>query len=196
MMFFPAPLCTSDLSRSPDKNSPKVFSGMVYDDAEVLYSEIRKSGDSLFETAAKVLMPSSVPLASLSDTLYSISPSISPDLNAFKNGAEIVGLNTTFFPRREIVKVSKDAFKDDEGFVVQGGKDESGKEAYVVMEALEGAGVARPLAASAAKGIVDTGVSGESIHHYYHFIKRNVVADGCVRVCVPSTSGWRRILRA
>ncbi|KAH9846547.1 galactose mutarotase-like domain-containing protein, partial [Lenzites betulinus] len=65
--------------------------GMVYDDAEKLYAEVAKEGHSLIEEAFKAIFPPSV---SLTD----------PTMKSKKTGT-LVGYNTTFFPRRDIVEV-------------------------------------------------------------------------------------------
>jgi hypothetical protein len=63
---------------------------MVYDDAEKLYGEVRKDGDALLEEAFDVLFPDSVPLT--------------PE-TPLQSADDLVAFNTTFFPRRAIVKV-------------------------------------------------------------------------------------------
>lgn len=150
-----------------------VSSGMVYDDAEAIFSEIRKSGDALFEEAISVLMPSSAPLSFLSHDLYATTfptpsyPSVAA-LNlaseVYADGADLVGLNTTFFPRRDVVKIPKEVLGALNGigkeYEVQELKDGSG--AYVVMDGREGAGVVRPLGSNEDDGPgIDTRVSGE-----------------------------------
>ncbi|OJT14565.1 Alpha-mannosidase [Trametes pubescens] len=65
--------------------------GMVYDDAEKLYAEVRKEGDALIEEAFKAIFSPSVSLAD-------------PVMKSKKTGT-LVGFNTTFFPRRDIVEV-------------------------------------------------------------------------------------------
>jgi len=67
--------------------------GMVYDDAEKLYTEIGTCGDALLEEAFDVLFPKSIPFSSeipLKDT----NPS-----------GNVIAFNTTFFSRRDVVKV-------------------------------------------------------------------------------------------
>jgi alpha-mannosidase len=70
-----------------------VFSGMVYDDAEKLYAEVRKDGESLLEEAFEALFQKSLPLSH--DTV--LKPS--------NVAGDIVAFNTTFFPRRDVVKI-------------------------------------------------------------------------------------------
>ncbi|KAF5391900.1 hypothetical protein D9757_001700 [Collybiopsis confluens] len=67
--------------------------GMVYEDAEQLYSEVKKDGKALLEEAFQVLFPNSVPLTS--DTVIHPNTSLQ----------QIVGYNSTFFDRREIVTI-------------------------------------------------------------------------------------------
>lgn len=64
---------------------------MVYDDAEVLYEEVRKDGKALIEKAFRAIFPDSL---AISD----------PAVKSKKSG-RLVGFNTTFFPRRDIVEV-------------------------------------------------------------------------------------------
>ena len=63
---------------------------MVYEDAEKLYSEVSKDGQMLLEEAFNALLPRTAPL--------SAAPNV-------KSLGEIIGYNTTFFPRRDVVKV-------------------------------------------------------------------------------------------
>lgn len=93
---------------------------MVYDDAQKLYEEVAKSGKALLEDAFSVLFPGSVSIT---------SPSFKNQ--AFKLG-ELVAVNTTFLPRREIVRVPTAGLRAARGEVVQTSRD--GKDAYVVME--------------------------------------------------------------
>jgi alpha-mannosidase len=66
---------------------------MVYEDAEILYAEVQKAGGELIEEAFEVLFPSSVPLG--------------PGPPAKSLGDEkIIGYNTTFFPRVEVVRIT------------------------------------------------------------------------------------------
>ncbi|KZV87865.1 glycoside hydrolase family 38 protein [Exidia glandulosa HHB12029] len=65
--------------------------GMVYDDAEVLYAEVAKDGRDIIEGAFRVLMPESTPI---------VKGSALPS-----KASRIVAVNTTPFPRREVVEV-------------------------------------------------------------------------------------------
>lgn len=66
---------------------------MVYDDAEKLYTEVRKDGEALLEEAFEALFQQSLPL--VQDTFLK-SSGVSGDIVAF---------NTTFFSRRDVVKI-------------------------------------------------------------------------------------------
>ncbi|KAJ4488346.1 glycosyl hydrolases family 38 N-terminal domain-containing protein [Lentinula aciculospora] len=66
--------------------------GMVYEDAEKLYAEVGKDGKALMEEAFQVLFPNSIPL----------TPETKLQPNTSLN--QIIGYNTTFFDRREIVQ--------------------------------------------------------------------------------------------
>ncbi|KAI8992732.1 glycosyl hydrolases family 38 N-terminal domain-containing protein [Trametes punicea] len=65
--------------------------GMVYEDAEKLYAEVRKEGETLIEEAFKAIFP---PSTSVSDPVFKT-----------KEGGDLIGYNTTFHPRRDIVEV-------------------------------------------------------------------------------------------
>lgn len=66
---------------------------MVYEDAEKLYAEVAKDGKALMEEAFQVLFPNSIPL----------TPETRLQPNTSLN--QIIGYNSTFLPRREIVKI-------------------------------------------------------------------------------------------
>ncbi|KAH7105393.1 glycosyl hydrolases family 38 N-terminal domain-containing protein [Auriculariales sp. MPI-PUGE-AT-0066] len=65
--------------------------GMVYDDAEILYAEVAKDGKHVIESAFDVLCPDSVPFA--------------PGCALPAKATRIVAVNTTPFPRREVIAV-------------------------------------------------------------------------------------------
>ncbi|KAF9025150.1 glycoside hydrolase family 38 protein [Hymenopellis radicata] len=92
--------------------------GMAYDDASRLYAEVAKSGKALLEEAFSVLFPGSLSVAS---SEFNGAP--------LKN---IVAVNTTFLPRREIVKVPTSGLQVTKNEIIQTSTD--GKEAYVIME--------------------------------------------------------------
>ncbi|KAI0061336.1 glycoside hydrolase family 38 protein [Artomyces pyxidatus] len=104
--------------------------GMVYDDAEQLYSEVRKDGEALLEDAFSVLYPSSLPLNSTT-------------VDKLTRASTLVGYNTTFFPRRDVVKVPLSGpAKALGGSVLQTSKD--GSVGYVLMDCLQGGNLVTP----------------------------------------------------
>lgn len=66
---------------------------MVYDDAEKLYAEVRKDVDALLEEAFSALLGKSAPISQ-------DKPAKSLD-----SAGNLIGINTTFFPRRDVVKI-------------------------------------------------------------------------------------------
>lgn len=100
---------------------------MVYDDAEVLYAEVKKDGEDLLEEALSVLFPNSVPL----------TPSTRS--KALAGSSKVVAYNTTFFPRWDIIKVPlAKAGPALKSLVLQASDD--GKEGYAIMHCADGAG--------------------------------------------------------
>jgi len=79
--------CRSRLGLMFFKNS-----GMVYEDAEKLYAEVRKDGEALLKEAFDVLLGSSSALTA--ENVKTLTPS-----------SKIVGFNTTFFERSDIIEV-------------------------------------------------------------------------------------------
>src|SRR6266545_4896535 len=70
-----------------------IYSGMVYDDAEVLYAEVKRDGEAILEDAFSALLPASV----------SVSPSMRT--KTLGGSSKIVAFNTTFLPRWDIVRI-------------------------------------------------------------------------------------------
>lgn len=100
-------------------------SGMVYDDAEVLYAEVKKDGEAMLEEAFSVLFPNSVPL----------TPSTRS--KSMAGSSKIVGYNTTFFPRWDIVKIPlAKAGGPLKSLVLQA--SDNGKEGYAIMHCASG----------------------------------------------------------
>ena len=64
---------------------------MVYEDAEKLYAEVRKDVEKLIDEAIEALFPSPARI------------SLRPLKE--KPSGNIIALNTTFFPRRDIVQI-------------------------------------------------------------------------------------------
>jgi hypothetical protein len=130
-------------------NSPNLFlfSGMVYDDAEVLYAEVKKDGDKLLEDAFKVLFPHSVPIPA--SPAFAAPSTWQPALSFTRDTqkvlaaeGELVAYNTTFLPRRDVVRLPISHLGEPDTLrrrCVQMGK---GGEGYALFEAGEGAGVA------------------------------------------------------
>lgn len=108
---------------------------MVYDDAEKLYAEVKKDGEALLDAAFRVIFPQSRRL-----------PATPADLKTLGGGAALIAYNSTFVPRRDVVRVpldalgaqSKDALRAQ---VVQTGED--GRVGYALVDARQGAGLAR-----------------------------------------------------
>ena len=97
---------------------------MVYEDAEKLYAEVKQDGLELIEEAFSVLFPRSISLASLVAS------------KARLNGS-VVGYNTTFFPRRDVVRVPLVGGASQlKSQVVQATKD--GKFGYALMDCTNG----------------------------------------------------------
>jgi hypothetical protein len=102
---------------------------MVYEDAEKLYTEVRRDSEALVDQALRILYPGSVPLSSVSTV-----PAVAP-LTVFAH-------NTTPFPRRDIVRVPLAMGRTSSGNVLQLTSD--GKEGYVVLESSAGGGLVLP----------------------------------------------------
>ncbi|KAF9447763.1 glycoside hydrolase family 38 protein, partial [Macrolepiota fuliginosa MF-IS2] len=95
--------------------------GMVYDDAEKLYAEVSESGESLLDEALSILFPDSVPLAASSKLKY------------MKGHSKIIGYNTTFLPRWDIIKIPLSTVNSSLKAQVMQASDD-GKEGYAVMQ--------------------------------------------------------------
>ncbi|KAH8999594.1 glycoside hydrolase family 38 protein [Lactarius hatsudake] len=135
--------------------------GMVYDDAEKLYAEVRADTEALTEEALRVIYPGSLPL--------SAAVASSGPLTLFAH-------NTTPFARRDIVRVPLGGGISTEN-VLQTTSD--GKEGYVVLEGGPGGGLVLPsqISAKDLKGVTAQSSSSE------HFVLRNenvrlTVSDG------------------
>jgi hypothetical protein len=96
---------------------------MVYDDAENYYAEVKKDGEALLEDAFKVLFPHG-----------------SRALGAGPSDGTLLAYNSTFLPRREVVRVAAGAALA--GQLAQTGADGAG---YALLDAPEGAALARPI---------------------------------------------------
>jgi alpha-mannosidase len=96
---------------------------MVYDDAEKYYAEVKKDGEALLEDAFKVLFPHG-----------------SRALGTGPSDGTLLAYNSTFLPRREVVRVAAGAALA--GQLAQTGADGAG---YALLDAPEGATLARPI---------------------------------------------------
>lgn len=114
------------------KYSRTFRSGMVYEDAEKLYAEVRKDVGSLLEEAFGALFKKSIPI-------YQDTPMRSLDTTG-----NLVAFNTTFFPRRDVVKVPlRGAPSLLKSQVVQTSLDGSSY-GYALMDCSDGGNVAVP----------------------------------------------------
>ena len=103
------------------------ISGMVYDDSEVLYAEIKRDGEALLEEALSVLFPSSVPLTPATRS------------KSLAGSCKIFAYNTTFFPRWDIIKVPLTKVGSLlKSQILQASDD--GREGYAIMHCPKGAG--------------------------------------------------------
>ncbi|EPQ55548.1 glycoside hydrolase family 38 protein [Gloeophyllum trabeum ATCC 11539] len=127
--------------------------GMVYEDAEKLYAEVRKDGKALLEEAFEAILPRS-------------APATSDNLAKLRGQGDLVAVNTTFFARQDVVKVpltgAGSQFKSQ---VVQTSKDGTG---YALMECLADSNIAlcKGLYADSMPVSVYTNGSG-------HFVLKN-----------------------
>ncbi|OSX57004.1 glycoside hydrolase family 38 protein [Postia placenta MAD-698-R-SB12] len=95
-----------------------ISSGMVYEDAEKLYAEVRKEGEKLLEEAFGALFPKSIP--------------VSPSTQIPNKAGRLIALNTTPFARRDVIKVPLGGNARIKNQVVQASKDV--KTGYALME--------------------------------------------------------------
>ncbi|EGN94808.1 glycoside hydrolase family 38 protein [Serpula lacrymans var. lacrymans S7.3] len=106
--------------------------GMVYDDAEKLYGEVRKACDSALEEAFQALFAKSIPV--LGDR----------SIKALSQPSDLIAINTTSFSRRDVVKIplqgSGSALKSLKSKIVQVSTD--GAFGYALMNCSEGDNVA------------------------------------------------------
>jgi alpha-mannosidase len=104
--------------------------GMVYDDAEKLYAEVRADTEALVDKALRVLYPGSLPLSSTAPV------PTSGKLTVFAH-------NTTPFARRDVVRVPLgEGGISSENVLLQRTSD--GKGGYIVLEGGQGGGLVLP----------------------------------------------------
>lgn len=103
--------------------------GMVYEDAEVLYAEVKRVGEAILEEAFCVLFPGSVP----------VLPSMRS--KSLGGSSKIIAVNTTFFPRWDIIRIPSLAKAGPalKSLILQASED--GKEGYAVMNCAGGGSV-------------------------------------------------------
>ncbi|KIJ05577.1 glycoside hydrolase family 38 protein [Paxillus involutus ATCC 200175] len=125
---------------------------MVYNDAEQLYSEVRKDCQALLEEAFGVLLSGSVSL--LGDV-----PSSQP--------FDLVAVNTMPFPRRDVIKIPVSAVS--QSLIPQPVQmSADGKHAYVLLQAQENEMIARLTVLSADYTPASVYMNGSD-----HFVLRN-----------------------
>ncbi|KAF9228240.1 glycoside hydrolase family 38 protein [Gyrodon lividus] len=127
--------------------------GMVYEDAEQLYYEVRKDCQALLEEALGVLLSGSASL------LGNVAPSSQP--------FNLIAVNTTPFSRRDVIKIPISAVSQNLlPQPVQTSAD--GKHAYVLLQTQGNEMIARPTALSADYTPVSVYANGSD-----HFILKN-----------------------
>jgi hypothetical protein len=102
--------------------------GLAYVDAEQYYAEVRKDGTELIEEAFKTLFPLSSPL----------------DKTVKLQNEEVIAINTTFIPRREVIEINAAT----EGAIQKADKTS----AFAVVDS-----------AGAGAGLVDRGVNSKTL---------------------------------
>jgi len=117
--------------------------GMVYVDAEKLYSEVRKDCKAMLEDALAVLLSGAMPLSEDSPISHSSS---------------LVAVNTTPFARRDIIKIPVGTAQSLLAEPAQTTVD--GKHAYVLLETQENGMLAQPSALTAEHGPVSVSTNG------------------------------------
>lgn len=107
------------------------ISGMVYDDAEKIYTKVAKDGKALLEAAFRTLIPKSVGF-SLVQPLQSTAP------------GKIIAFNTTPFPRLDVVQIPLHGAGSNrlKAEVVQVAKD--GNTGFILVDGTTTPGLARP----------------------------------------------------
>lgn len=153
MTFFLVPLC------KPPKFWGNLllnnfFSGMVYDDAEKLYAEVKESGEALLNEALSVLFPDSLPLI----------PSLK--IRNLKNYNTIFGYNTTFLPRWDVIKIPLLGVSTTLKSQIMQASDD-GREGYAIMQTRSGSHVGILRSQSSALHAQLLPASGTSVYVYH-----------------------------
>jgi alpha-mannosidase len=141
-------------------------SGMVYDDAERLYGEVKASGESLLDEALSVLFPDSLPLG-LPRQKYSRG-----------SYGRMIGYNTTFLRRWDIIKIPlQTANSTLKAQIMQASDD--GKEGYAVMTSGGGTQVGELRSPSSALHTKLLPASGAFLRFFFlrfgHLIENQIV---------------------
>lgn len=94
---------------------------MVYEDAEVLYAEVKRDCEAILEDAFSALLPASI----------AVLPSMRT--KTLGGSSKILAFNTTFLPRWDIVRIPSlsKAGPSLKSLVLQASED--GKEGYAIM---------------------------------------------------------------
>lgn len=138
------------------------FRGMVYDDAEALYAEVKRDGEILLDEAFDVLFPGSILL----------SPTIPS--KSLGGSSKIIAFNTTFFPRWNIVRIPSlnKLGSGLKSLVLQTSED--GKDGFGIIHCTGGGAVGELVHSSKALHDVIKPVSGES-----YILADSVNQDSC-----------------
>ncbi|KAJ7643881.1 glycoside hydrolase family 38 protein [Roridomyces roridus] len=131
--------------------------GMVYDDAEKLYKEVRKDGDKMLDDALDVILGDS----------QRVTPT-----TRITSLDRVVAYNTTFFPRREVVRLPLAAGISSAAKAQVSQISADGKEGYAVVHC---AGGASPAALSMTPITEAWGFTPVSVYTNGsdHFVLRN-----------------------
>ena len=135
-----------------------IISGLVYEDAEAIYAEVKRDGDLLVEEAFSVLLPKSVPLTPATTS------------KPLSGSCKIVAYNTTFFPRWEIIKVPlTKAGSQLKSQILQASDD--CREGYAIMHCAKGAGLGELKSPSNALHAHLKPVSSKAFHSCISYYK-------------------------
>ncbi|KAH7882020.1 glycoside hydrolase family 38 protein [Phlebopus sp. FC_14] len=127
--------------------------GMVYEDAEKLYSEVRRDCHAILEKAFAVLLPGSAPVLE--------------DSRILSRPASFLAVNPTPFPRSDIIKLPIQGAGSDALSQVAH-KSVDGEYGYALVHCKENSIVAQPLGMTAESIPVSVYTSGSD-----HFVLRN-----------------------
>ena len=144
------------------------ISGLVYEDAEAIYAEVKRDGELLVEEAFSVLIPKSVPLTPATTS------------KPLSGSCKIVAYNTTFFPRWEIVKVPlTKAGSQLKSHILQASDD--CREGYAIMHCPKGAGLGELQSPSNALHAHLKPVSSKALHSFICDYKVSFISEQFTR---------------